>query len=413
MNQRNFLMKDINRRIILALIFSLYVTICPAADKKQTSVYNAEQGFLSIPDSVQTSVYWYWMSDNISKEGVVKDLNAMKRAGINRAFIGNIGGQGVPYGTVKIFTDEWWDILHTALKTATELNIEIGIFNSPGWSQSGGPWVKNEQSMRYLNSSEIEVTGPMQFNDKIPAPNNDFQPVNVIAYKMPEQVAKAYRTLRPKITSEPRIANIADIMDGDDKTEIALQANKTLTIDFETEELATVRNLIIRVPEKKTKAIGELFVKEGNIFRSLTKFELNRSNPNIQVGFDPYAPIVLSVSETKSRNYRLIVSEVAMAGGIAEVELSSTPKIERYPEKSLAKMFQTPLPYWKDYLWPTQPEVTEKSLVIDPKTVVDITKNRMSDGTIKWNVPAGIFTFRQTVALIFIFQSFSKINRFL
>ncbi|MEI3445134.1 MAG: glycosyl hydrolase [Bacteroides thetaiotaomicron] len=24
------------------------------------------------------------------------------------------------------------------------LIIEIGIFNSPGWSQSGGPWVKPE-----------------------------------------------------------------------------------------------------------------------------------------------------------------------------------------------------------------------------------------------------------------------------
>lgn len=57
---------------------------------------------------------------------------------------------------MKIFTDEWWDILHTALKTATELDIEIGLFNSPGWSQSGGPWVKPEQSMRYLAHSEKE-----------------------------------------------------------------------------------------------------------------------------------------------------------------------------------------------------------------------------------------------------------------
>lgn len=46
--------------------------------------------------------------------------------------------------------------LHTALKTATELDIEIGLFNSPGWSQSGGPWVKPEQSMRYLAHSEKE-----------------------------------------------------------------------------------------------------------------------------------------------------------------------------------------------------------------------------------------------------------------
>jgi hypothetical protein len=59
-------------------------------------------------------------------------------------------------------------------------------------------------------------------------------------------------------------------------------------------------------------------------------------------------------------------------------------------------MFQTPLPYWKDYLWPAQPEVTEKSLVIDPKTVVDITTSRSADGTIKWSVPAGKWKIMQT-----------------
>lgn len=63
----------------------------------------------------------------------------MKKAGINRAFIGNIGQDDVPYGNVKMLSEEWWDILHAALKKATELDIEIGIFNSPGWSQSGGP----------------------------------------------------------------------------------------------------------------------------------------------------------------------------------------------------------------------------------------------------------------------------------
>jgi hypothetical protein len=42
-------------------------------------------------------------SGNISKEGVVKDLEAMKKVGINRAFIGNIGLDDVPYGKVKCF----------------------------------------------------------------------------------------------------------------------------------------------------------------------------------------------------------------------------------------------------------------------------------------------------------------------
>ena len=47
-----------------------------------------EEGFLTPPDSIRTAVYWYWLDNHISKEGVVKDLEAMKRVGITRAFIG-------------------------------------------------------------------------------------------------------------------------------------------------------------------------------------------------------------------------------------------------------------------------------------------------------------------------------------
>ncbi len=48
-----------------------------------------EEGFRTPPDSIRTAVYWYWLDNHISKEGVVKDLEAMKRVGITRAFIGN------------------------------------------------------------------------------------------------------------------------------------------------------------------------------------------------------------------------------------------------------------------------------------------------------------------------------------
>ncbi len=387
-----------NTSIKLAILFLLMGTLSLRAEipADKPTLSKIERGFKNIPDSVKTSIYWYWMSDNISKEGVVKDLNAMKSVGINRAFIGNIGGQNVPYGKVKIFGDEWWDILHTALKTATELNIEIGIFNSPGWSQSGGPWVKPEQSMRYLNTFEQRVTGPMQFKGKLIAPNANFQPLRVIAYRDPAGAEKSYQALHPRITSEPKIDNISAICDGDYKTEIALQQDKTLAVDFETDAETTVRSLIIKASEKKTKARGELLVKEGNNYRSLKTFEINRSNPAINVGFDPYAPIVLAVPETRGKIFRLIVSAVTIAGGIAEVDLSAVPKIERYPEKSLSKMFQTPLPYWKDYLWDAQPEVNNQSLVIDPGTVVDITNYSSPDHTINWNVPAGTWVIMQT-----------------
>lgn len=124
---------------------------------------------------VQTGVYWYWIAGNISGEGVRKDLVAMKRAGIGRAYIGDIGGSGNRPGPVKTFSPEWEKALATAFTTATELGMEIGIFNSPGWSQSVGPWVKPEQAMRRLVSSSVVVEGPCD-GVKLPKPKFECAP---------------------------------------------------------------------------------------------------------------------------------------------------------------------------------------------------------------------------------------------
>lgn len=116
------------------------------------------------PQDVRLGTFWYWMSDNISEEGAVADLKAMKEAGINLAFIGNIGPsnhhkQNYPKGPVPFMSDDWWKIIHTAMKTANDLGMEIGVFNCAGWSQSGGTWVKPEQSMRMLVATETWVDG--------------------------------------------------------------------------------------------------------------------------------------------------------------------------------------------------------------------------------------------------------------
>nr|WP_262895603.1 glycosyl hydrolase [Pedobacter segetis] len=60
-------------------------------------------------------------------------MYAMKSQCINRAFIGNIGYPNTTtYCKMILFSDEWWEILNTALKTATELKIKIEVFNSAG-----------------------------------------------------------------------------------------------------------------------------------------------------------------------------------------------------------------------------------------------------------------------------------------
>jgi hypothetical protein len=357
-----------------------------------------ESGFLTPPDSIQTSVYWYWMSDNISKEGVVKDLMAMKSVGINRAFIGNIGHPSTPYGKVKIFSDEWWDILHTALKTATELNIEIGIFNSPGWSQSGGPWIKPEQAMRYLASSEALVTGPKKLSLKLEKPVNPFQDVKVIAFKAPEEYGSSLALLNPKITSSTPINGINKLIDNDKTTTVSLPVGKPFTIDFETSKAFTVRSITIYPAKVKVYANAELLVKENGEYRSLKKFNIDRRNLNLNVGFDPSAPVVVSIQATTSKNYRLVFTQSVpkLPADIAEIEISSSPKIESFPEKTLAKMYHSPLPYWNEYQWPLQPEVSEKELMILNNETQDISKYMALDGTLNWDVPPGNWIIMRT-----------------
>ena len=349
-----------------------------------------EKAFVNPPDSVQTSVYWYWISDNISKEGAVKDLQAMKKAGINRAFIGNIGIQELPYGTVKMFSDEWWEILHLALKTATDLDIEIGIFNSPGWSQSGGPWIKPEESMRYLASSETIVKGPQKIKQALKKPNKEFQDLKVLALPYKAHDGMILNHSNAAIESFPSLANLSLLTDNDPLTGIKLPDGNHVSITFKTRQPYTARSISLQITESPLMADVELQIKaENNEFKTISQFLINRSNPALNVGFDPYAPVVISLPATTAEEFRLNLTYHNSGAGLAEVIISTLPRVERFSEKSLAKMHPTPLPYWDAYLWAEQPEVDDQSLVIQEHQILDISAHMTAEGLLTWDVPEG------------------------
>ena len=97
-------MKKITK-LISVIGFILCLSACQ--EIREVSYEQLRGGFTNLPDSIQTSVYWHWISGNISKEGVIKDLESMKQAGINRAFIANIGlsAAEAPIGDVHAATE--------------------------------------------------------------------------------------------------------------------------------------------------------------------------------------------------------------------------------------------------------------------------------------------------------------------
>lgn len=354
---------------VLSLLLAAFL---PVATYAQASGSAWESEFVKPSAKVQTSIYWYWISGHISEEGVVKDLHSMKEAGINRAFIGNIGlseAEMTP-GAVRFDSEAWWRILHAALKTATELDIEIGIFNSPGWSQSGGPWVKPEQAMRYLESIQAEVEGGRKVDVVLAKPNADFQDVKVIAFPSAGQGATQL-TLEDAHLSTP--------------------SPKEAVYDFASSRPFTLRSLRLSVTRKPINSPAELQVKENGVYRTLLTFPISRFNESLNVGFDPYAPIVVSVPATTAHEFRLVIKNSSEGSGLEEAVLSSALSVERYPEKTLAKMFQSPLPYWHEYQWPVQPEADNRLLAVDPTKVVDLSAFLQGD-RLKWDAPTGNWT---------------------
>lgn len=339
------------------VVASLFLFLAFAGCKQPSDTLEAN--FKAPQELVQTSIYWYWMAGNISEEGVVKDLYAMKQAGINRAFIGCIGDNSIqsPYPKVTFGSEEWWKVLHTALKTATKLGIEIGIFNSPGWSQSGGPWVKPEEAMRYLASVSRQVSGGQRVRLNLEKPADDFQDVKVIAF--------------------PAIKETSVLSSG--KVILPKTSDKAAVIDFASTTDFTLRTIRVYPSAKSIHTDARLLVKEENGYRELAEFQIARFNSALNVGFEPYAPVVISVPATTGRNFRLELEQKAEAYELENVELLSQPLVERYPEKLLAKMYQTPLPYWHEYQWRDQPTLDDASLAVDPNRVLDISSSLKGD----------------------------------
>lgn len=382
---------------LIIICFAVMVFSSCETNRGQITSEALESGFITPPDSIQTSVYWYWISDNISKEGVINDLHSMKKAGINRAFIGNIGLDDLPYGKVKMLSEEWWEITHAALKTASELNIEIGIFNSPGWSQSGGPWVKPEEAMRYLTASELRVKGPQKLSQKLEKPDSLFQDVKVIAYPAPKDDGLVLNSQNGRITTTPRVAGPEKMADANVQTAVSFPAAGEFVINLEAARQFMARSLTIRFTEHPVSGPAVLQARaEDGKFRTLAEFQIKRSNPGLHVGFEPYAPVVVSFPSTEATTYRLIIKNANPACGIAELALSASPRVDSYAEKTLAKMFPSPLPYWHEYQWPLQSEPDDQATMIDPSKVTDITANLSADGTLNWEVPEGEWIIMRT-----------------
>src|SRR6476661_8409003 len=144
------------RRALLVFAVVVGSLIGTAAALAQAPSDALEGGFRNPPDSAKPRTWWHWTRSNVTKEGITKDLEWMKRVGIAGFQLADVnagGGQTVDK-KIEFGTAEWFDAVRFAASEADRLGLEMTIFSSAGWSETGGPWVKPSQAMKKLVWSE-------------------------------------------------------------------------------------------------------------------------------------------------------------------------------------------------------------------------------------------------------------------
>jgi hypothetical protein len=398
----------------------------------QSSTDQLKKGFENPPESARPRVWWHWMNGNISKEGIKLDLEWMHRVGI--AGFQNFDAalatpQVVPHRLVYM-TPEWKDAFRYATTLADQLHMEEAIAGSPGWSETGGPWVPPSQGMKKYVWSETVVEGGKPFTgtlahppsntgafqnigvrDALAAPNGTKIPefyadAAVVAYRMPADDVPV-EALHAKITASAGSPDAAMLSDGDleNTTKLPIPAEgQSAWIQYEFPQPETVRsvtmvtkgvNWIVSLvagignPEKSIEVSDD-----GQNWRTIAKLADDRS-PEQTVSFPavkgkffrvvfkrvppPPRPAWAEGIDPKSLGFKL--DQVPKDYEIAELVLHPDGRVNHFEDKAAF----VPVPDLYEFATPP----VDAGEAVAKNDVIDLTSKMKPDGTLDWTPPPG------------------------
>lgn len=168
------------------IVYFLFISILFCACKKNVqplekdiTIDDLAFMFQDPPMEYRPYVWWHWMGSNFSKEGITKDLEAMKEAGIGGATIFNLTSavqesqaplDNTPWPDQTYRSDHYWEALVHAASEAKRLNLKLGLHNSPGYSTTGGPWIDEKRGMQKVIFSKIKIEGNQNIRVQLEKP---------------------------------------------------------------------------------------------------------------------------------------------------------------------------------------------------------------------------------------------------
>jgi hypothetical protein len=396
--------------VLAAVLAALLGTWIVSAEGQDDALV---RGFQNPPDSAKPRVWWHWMSGNITKEGIKADLEWMKRAGI-AGFQNFDAGLDTPQVVEKrlvFMTPAWKDAFKYTATLADQLGLEMAIAGSPGWSESGGPWVTPAQAMKKYVWSETVVEGGRPFTGVLPKPPSATGPYQnlgsgregsgggataepefyadsaVVAFRAPEN-DHTLAELEAKVTSSGGAFSLSALTDGDLSKAVLLPAasgDGKAWIQFEFVRPQNVRGLTlmtIRGARRGSFADPELEASDdGRNFRSVLKL--------------PSDAVTVAFASVTARYFRVSVRTLApQAGagrgsqaspdapagiGVAELVLHTASPVNRFQDKAAFDAAT-------DIYSMATPAVAAGDIV-EKSDVVDLTSKMRPNGRLDWTPP--------------------------
>jgi len=428
--------KNLYTPVMIALLLLSYLSSDSVYAQGSGSLQKAApdqlyDGFISPPDQARPRVWWHWMNGNVTWEGAKADMDWMRRVGIAglQCFdagrsLGQVVEVRLPY-----MTEGWKEVFSKTAAYADSLGLELGIAASPGWSETGGPWVTAPDAMKKMAWSATYVEGGKPFTGKLPQPPDTtgvfqtsiaggvlggrargqnppalYKDQKVIAFRIPDDA----RLPDPVITASGGDLNAQALSDGDlEGTAIDLPASEETGgiswIMFDYGQPVTVRGLILASsvfasyynglePSARNGVPPVLFRLDASDDGTTWK----NTGAIIQTGAPERS---ISVDNVKARYFRFVSikqppveNQVVRrferpAGpppesiGIKELVLRGEATIHSFEEKAA---FANNSWYYK------LPEGTAgTSAAIRSSDVLDLTGSMQPDGQLNWDPPAG------------------------
>jgi hypothetical protein len=142
--------------------------------------------FSRVPDPARPWVWGHWLHGNVSKECITRELTAMKQAGLCGMTMFDVAQPGIPAGPLDYFSRAWQEHFAFQITEAKRLGLEVMSHVGPGYSGTGGPWIKPEFASQRLYESATRVVGGKKLTISLPRPQTPehfYRDVAVIAVR--------------------------------------------------------------------------------------------------------------------------------------------------------------------------------------------------------------------------------------